>query len=220
VRSCIIFDLDGTLVDSNAVCVGILQEMLNERGSDRQIDLHDSARYMSLGGEQMVRALLGQECGKPAIELAEFRDRYSRVATPEHTLFDGVRSGLEQLRDVGFELAICSNKPAHLCTKVLVDTGLAPLFSVVVGGAAGMLPKPAPDLLSATLSQLCVTADRCKYVGDSELDHAVARDAAIPFYFMTYGYAEPDWKPELGASFDSFSNLVEHLLVDAHIKAI
>jgi phosphoglycolate phosphatase len=212
VRNCIIFDLDGTLVDSNAVCVGILQAMLEERGSDRRIDLGESARHMSLGGERMVSALLGQECGNPAAELAEFRDRYARTLTPHHSLFEGVRSGLEHLRSVGLELAICSNKPISLCTKVLEDTGLAPLFGVIVGGQVGMRPKPAPDLLDATLLQLCVPADQCIFVGDSELDHDAASDAAIPFCFMRYGYAKPGWEPDHGESFDSFSSLVEHLL--------
>lgn len=212
VRNCIIFDLDGTLVDSNAICVGILQEMLDERGSIRRIDLSESARYMSLGGERLVSALLGQECGNPAAELAEFRDRYARTLTPEQSLFTGVRNGLERLRSARLELAICSNKPVSLCAKVLEDTGLAPLFGVVVGGQAGMRPKPAPDLLDATLSQLCAPADQCIFVGDSELDHAVASDAEIPFCFMRYGYAEPDWEPDHGESFDSFPNLVEHLL--------
>lgn len=211
-RSCIIFDLDGTLVDSNAVCVGILQSMLDERGSGRRIDLGESARHMSLGGEHMVSALLGQECGSPAAELAEFRDRYARTLTPEQSLFEGVRSGLEQLRSVGLELAICSNKPINLCAKVLEDTGLAPLFGVIVGGQAGMRPKPAPDLLDATLLRLSASADQCIFVGDSEIDHAVASDAAIPFCFMSYGYAEPGWEPDHGESFDSFPSLVEHLL--------
>lgn len=211
-RNCIIFDLDGTLVDSNAICVGILQEMLDDRGSVRRIDLSESARHMNMGGERMVSALLGQECGNPAAELAEFRDRYARTLTPEQSLFEGVRSGLEHLRSVGLALAICSNKPINLCTKALEDTGLAPLFSVIVGWQAGMRPKPAPDLLGATLLRLCAPADQCIFVGDSELDHAVASDAEIPFCFMSYGYAEPNWEPDNGESFDSFPSLVKHLL--------
>lgn len=211
-RRYIIFDLDGTLVDSSAICIGILQEMLEERGSTRQLDPAEGTRFMSLGGEQMVRALLGRECGDPVFELADFRARYSRCKTPAHSLFDGVPSGLRQLRRAGYELAICSNKPANLCTKVLDDTGLSPLFSVVVGGNTGLRPKPAPDLLNSTLAQLGVSADLCMFVGDSELDHEIAINALIPFFFMSYGYAEPGWRPDRGQTFAAFVDLVGHLL--------
>jgi phosphoglycolate phosphatase len=113
----LIFDLDGTLVDSNAECVAILQEMLRERGFDDQIDLAFSAPFMSLGGARMVKAIMGQACGDPDRDLQDFRDRYARRATPVTSIFEGVVPGLQQLRSAGYRLAICSNKPAHLCSK-------------------------------------------------------------------------------------------------------
>jgi phosphoglycolate phosphatase len=212
VRRYIIFDLDGTLVDSNAICVQILEEMLIDRGSLRRIDPIASTRYMSLGGEQMVRALLADFCRNPSEDLAEFRTRYAARTTPRDCLYEGVTLGLKRLRQAEYVLAICSNKPANLCAKVLQDTGLAPLFSAVVGGADGLRSKPAPDLLDATLVQLNAPAEHCVFVGDSELDHAVATYAAMPFYFMSYGYSDPDWSPEQGDCFATFTNLVEHLL--------
>lgn len=208
----IIFDLDGTLVDSNAICVEILQEMLEDRGSARQIDPVASAPNMSMGGEQMVRAILAEECRDAAADLADFRARYAVRITPMTSLFEGVSDGLERLKLAGFVLAICSNKPANLCAKVLEDTGLASLFSTVVGGGACMRPKPAPDLLDATLTQLGANAEDCLFVGDSDLDYAIAAAAEIPFCFMSYGYAEPGWSPPLGESFADFAGLVEHLL--------
>lgn len=211
-RRYIIFDLDGTLVDSSAICSDILQEMLEERGSPRQLDPAVGVNFMSVGGEQMMRALLDGECGDPALELADFRTRYSRRKTPTNSLFAGVPNGLRELRQAGYNLAICSNKPASLCTKVLDDTGLLPLFSVVVGGNPELRPKPAPDLLNSTLVQLGAPADLCLFVGDSELDHEIAVNASIPFYFMSYGYAEPGWRPAHGQTFSAFIDLVGHLL--------
>jgi phosphoglycolate phosphatase len=208
----IIFDLDGTLVDSNAVCVAILQEMLVERGGTRVIDPRTAAQHMSLGGERMVRALLDECCLDPADDLADFRTRYAQRLTPADSLFPGVAAGLHRLREANFRLAICSNKPTNLCAKVLDDTGLAPMFDAVVGGQPGLRPKPAPDLLDAVLTALGATSRECLFVGDSDLDFHVADTAGMPFCFMTYGYAEPGWVPPAGAMFDRFDHLVAMLM--------
>lgn len=208
----IIFDLDGTLVDSCAVCVDILSEILVERGSAQAIDPVGARTYMSRGGLDMVSGLLGDACSDPAADLAEFRARYQVRQTPVETLFPGVSDGLARLRDAGLSLSICSNKPQILCEKVLVDTGLADHFAVVVGGQAGLRPKPAPDLLYAVLEQIDQPADVCLFVGDSELDHAVAVAADMPFHFMTYGYAEPGWVLEQGVAFDCFQTMTSAIL--------
>lgn len=208
----IIFDLDGTLVHSNLVCVSILQEMLIERGSSRQIDAQHASVHMSLGGERMVRALLGECCQDAVEDLVDFRSRYALRVTPPESLFAGVAIGLGALRSAGFRMAICSNKPENLCLKVLDDTGISALFDVVVGGGAGRRPKPEPDLLDATLALLGASPDECRFVGDSDLDYEIAAGAGIPFCFMTYGYAEPGWTPPAGETFDHFDHLVTMLL--------
>lgn len=203
----IIFDLDGTLVDSCGICVSILSAMIADRGVAHSIDPVGARQHMSRGGRDMVAALLGPACVDPDADLTDFRARYTRHDTPVDSLYPGVAEGLEQLHDLGLELAICSNKPQALCEKVLEDTGLAPYFRVVVGGQPGLRPKPAPDLLTAVSERLGCAPEHCVYVGDSELDHDVARAAGMAFCFMTYGYAQPFWAPEAGESFDCFPSL-------------
>lgn len=208
----VIFDLDGTLVDSCAVCVDILSDILAERGSDHAIDPVGARSYMSRGGQDMVAGLLGPACTDPAADLADFRARYQVRRTPVETLFPGVAAGLQQLQDTGLILSICSNKPQALCDKVLEDTGLADHFALVVGGQGGLRPKPAPDLLDTVLAGLDATPDECLFVGDSELDHQVAHEAGIPFHFLSYGYAEQGWVPEDAMTFDAFPALTETIL--------
>lgn len=203
----VIFDLDGTLVDSCGVCVTILSAMIADRGVDHSIDPVGARQYMSRGGRDMVSALLGPAGVDADADLVDFRARYSGHRTPAGSLYPGVAEGLERLHALGLELAICSNKPQGLCEKVLEDTGLAPYFRVVVGGQSGLRPKPAPDLLTAVSQRLGCAPEQCVYVGDSELDHDVARAAGMAFCFMTYGYAQPFWTPEAGESFDSFPSL-------------
>jgi phosphoglycolate phosphatase len=211
-RQHLIFDLDGTLIDSNAECVAILQEMLDKRAAGRIIDAEEAAIQMSMGGVNMVQSLLADDCGDPVHELADFRARYAERTTDANTIFSGVSKGLAQLDQAGFTLAICSNKPENLCIKVLADTGLDRHFTAIVGGKQGLRPKPAPDLLEAVLEQLATPPGDCLYVGDSEIDHALAVGAGMLFCFMTYGYATPGWKPDGAVCFDGFDALVESLI--------
>lgn len=214
---CVIFDLDGTLVDSALVCADILTGMLAARGSMRTISPAQTKPFLSRGGTRMVAALLANECGDPELEIAEFRRRYAETATPPESLYPGVRAGLIALTAGGRRLAICSNKPQPLCDKVLADLDLADMFEVVVGWRAGFRAKPAIDLLDLTLLRLRLTAERCVYVGDSELDHAVAKAAGIPFHFVTYGYAELGWSARRLTRHDRFDHVVAAIL-DAEVR--
>lgn len=210
-RPVIIFDLDGTLVDSCGVCTSILQGMVNERGFDFAIDPVHARAFMSRGGEAMVAELLGAAGTDPAADLVEFRTIYAATDTRVECLFDGVAEGLRSLHAHGFKLAICTNKPQGLSEKVLADTGIAPYFCAVVGSGPGLRPKPASDLLDLVMTQLGTTAERCCYVGDSELDHAVAHAAGMPFHYLTYGYACPDWEPSDCFVYDDFRALTQAL---------
>lgn len=203
----LIFDLDGTLVDSCAICVGILGGMLQDRGSERVIDPVGAKAYMSRGGVHMVSGLLGDDCGDPEQELTEFRARYARITTPHDALFPGVAEGLAHLHKAGFTLSICSNKPQNLCEQVLADTALDRLFTTIVGGTPGLRAKPAPDLLEATLGRIDARPETCLFIGDSELDHQIAETAGIPFLFMTYGYAIEGWQPGACEQFDCFTEM-------------
>lgn len=203
----LIFDLDGTLVDSCAICVEILTGMLADRGSDHRIDPVTARPWMSIGGAAMIKALLGPACTDPDREVAEFRARYQHTYTPPTALFSGVAQGLTLLRDSGFVLSICSNKPQYLCEKVLADTGIDDLFDVVVGSRPELRSKPAPDLLHAALNGLDAKVEECLFIGDSEVDHQVASDARMPFVFMSYGYAEPRFTHAQADSFDCFHTM-------------
>jgi phosphoglycolate phosphatase len=207
VRS-LIFDLDGTLVDSAILCAGILTDMLRDRGSSRIVTPECVKPHMSGGGAYLVGTMLGADCGNVAAELTEFRRRYAELPTPETSLFDGVLPGLKRLHARGFELAICSNKPQHLCQKVVTDLGIEPLFSVVVGSAPGRKLKPHPELLELTLKAIDARPAECLFVGDSDVDHAVASASGMPFLLVDYGYAPPEWHRSDLTEFSHFTDLV------------
>ncbi len=205
----IIFDLDGTLIDSAMLAAGIVNAMLAERGAARLVTPEQARAVMTHEGAQMIAALLASDGGDPTNEIAEFRRHYASRPTPEDCLFAGVRDGIERLHGAGWRLAICSNKPQSLCEKVLGDLALADRFEVIVGGAPRLRAKPAPDLLDRTLDLLALPAAACVYVGDSDLDHAVASAAGVPFLYAGYGYGDPAWSAPGLRHFASFADAID-----------
>jgi phosphoglycolate phosphatase len=208
----VIFDLDGTLVDSVFVCVEIVNEMLSERERDPTVRVEQARPLMSIGGAAMIRALLGSHCGDPNVEIASFRDRYATRPTPTHRLFAGVRDGLDRLRRDGVTLSICSNKPQNLCEKTLSDLAIDTHFATVVGTLPGRRSKPAPDLVDTVLANVGATPDRCIFIGDSELDHQVALTRGIPFVLLSHGYADPNWRAGDILRCDTFVETVDLIL--------
>ncbi len=210
----IIFDLDGTLIDSNPVLVNILNTMLAERGSPRRITLADIRPLSSLGGPGLVGGVLAKECGDLQQEVDDFRARYSAMRTPMETLYPGVAEGLRTLSAQGYRLAICSNKPQHLCEKVLAETGLDHLFAAIVGSAPGRLAKPAPDLMELVLERLGASRHDCLYVGDNAIDQALAQATGVRFAFVSYGYAHEPVITAPSATFSRFSDLVGSVIAE------
>lgn len=211
-RPAIIFDLDGTLVDTAPLCATIINQMLSERGSSKTVESSEARAFLTKGGTQLIAALLGSDGHQIDADLARFRTLYSGRATPPDSLFPGVLEGLRALARRGIQMAICSNKPQSLCDKIVADLALTPYCPIVVGSVAGVPLKPAADLALVALKRLGASPADCLFVGDSHVDHQTAANAGIPFLFVTYGYAEPIVAIDALARFDRFDDLVRFVV--------
>ena len=186
----LIFDLDGTLVDSVGITVAIIDQMLAARGVPMNACPVATRAHASAGGEVMIAAVMGAHCEDPVTDIAEFRRIHAEAPTPPDTLYPGVAEDLLHLAEQGFTLSICSNKPQNLCEKVLDDLNIAHLFKLVVGYRPGMRKKPAPDLLQLVFDGLDAAPDDCVFIGDSELDLLAARHFGMQFVLVGWGYVE------------------------------
>ena len=188
----IVFDLDGTLVDSVPVCASIVNAMLVDCGGAARVSWAETREQISVGGARMIAALMGEHCGDSGRAIAEFRERcYLQIDTPASCLFPGVREGIEQLAGWGYRLSICSSKPQNLWRwKVLCDLGLADRFAVIVGSQPNRPAKPDPALYTDLLALIGGDLARSCLVGDSALDHALADRAGASFILAAYGYTE------------------------------
>jgi 2-phosphoglycolate phosphatase len=208
----VIFDLDGTLVDSVPMSLSITNAMLAERGSPLRMAYAEALPFASFGGAALVRGLLGADCGDLDADLATFRQRYAATRTPAESIYPGVAEMLAGLGAAGLRLAICSNKPQHLCEKVLGELGIAHHFAAIVGSSERLPPKPEPDMLAEAVRQIGLAAETCVMVGDSEVDIALARSLGMECLFVEYGYGNADADVPAAHRFADCSALARALL--------
>lgn len=184
----IIFDLDGTLIDSARLTGQIIDAMLADRGVEETAD-RDMIRMMdAVGGEKMIAAVMGAHTVDPAADLEAFRARHRVAATPADLAFAGVAETLDALAQRGIRSAICSNKPQFLCEKILTDLGLARHFDAIIGSAPDRPRKPAPETARMALAALNGTAESTLYCGDSLVDLKTAQGAGLPMVLARWGY--------------------------------
>ncbi|MSQ99134.1 MAG: HAD family hydrolase [Xanthomonadales bacterium] len=197
----ILFDLDGTLLDSAPLVRRILNRMREDRGRG-PLPLSCYRQWISLGAAELAGRAMEAEVQDVPVLVKEFRRLYHELPTPTDTLFPGAAETVAALAATGIRLGICSNKPEHLCRKVLLETGLCDHFGAVVGGDTVSQTKPNREPLDYALKTLSAAAPSTILVGDSTVDQRAARAAGLPFVFFTAGYNDgvdadaADWRIE------------------------
>ena len=188
--SLIIFDLDGTLIDSAAGLAAAINSMLAAFGRE-PLSVPDVQRMIGDGVAMLVgRALAARQCEQAdsAAAVGLFMRHYESEAMRHTTAFPGVERALQSLTAAAIPLAVCTNKPARLAAGILASLGLARYFARVVGGDSLPFQKPDPRVLLAILEAFATRPDGALLVGDSEVDAATARAAGVSFVLMKHGY--------------------------------
>lgn len=192
-RQLVIFDLDGTLVDSVPDLSYCVDEMLSEL--DREPAGEALVRmWVGNGVERLVkRALVGAMEGEPdqdifARALAIFLELYAENTSRLSRLYPGVEEGLDWLAGRDIKLACVTNKVERYTLPLLNDLGLAPRFAMVISGDSLSEKKPSPLPLRHVAETLGVPLQHGLMVGDSISDVGAARAAGLPVVCLTYGY--------------------------------
>jgi phosphoglycolate phosphatase len=188
----VVFDLDGTLVDSASDLANALNALMAEERR-RPLALDEVKTMIGDGATKLVERAFAAtgEAAEDGIEglTARFLGHYEGHATDLTRPYPGVRETLDRLKADGLALAVCSNKPEAPTREVLRDLDLDGYFGAVVGGDS--LPgvrKPDPRMLGAVLDALRVPADAAVMVGDNANDVAVARALGVPVILRADGY--------------------------------
>ena len=182
----VIYDLDGTLVDSKADLADSVNAML-ERLSLPPRDPAVIQGFIGEGAERLIRRSLGPAHEHRYPEAAPvWRDEYGRRLLAKTRLYPGIA---EVLRAPPAQRAVITNKPGGFARQILRGLGVADAFQAVVGGDEAPR-KPAPDGLLAVCAQLDVAPDRALLVGDSAVDLATGRAAGVRVCAVTWGLGE------------------------------
>ncbi len=183
----VIFDLDGTLVDSKedlALSVNAMRERMGLPAVRHDV----IASYVGHGVTTLVRRALGAEASDEKIEkgMIIFLDYYREHMLDHTTLYPGVRGALEQLG--GRTLAVLTNKPVRFSREMLERLGLAPLFTAIYGGNSFPQKKPDPMGVERLMADTGARERQTLMVGDSDTDVLTGRNAGVWTCGVTYGF--------------------------------
>ena len=189
----VVFDLDGTLIESLPDIQLATNRTLGDFGLD-PLDDKTTRGFVGKGSRHLLtQALLyhGKVPTDEEIDYAyvRFLHHYSLAPNAAGYVFPGVEATLQSLADVGHELAVCTNKPHEPTVQVMKAYGIADFFDVIVGGDDVENRKPHPDHLLETTKRLKLNKDDVVFIGDSENDIQAAVAADIRSVLLTYGYS-------------------------------
>lgn len=214
----ILFDLDGTLVDT-AHDLGYALNLQRERHGLPVLPLEVIRPYASHGSKGLLSVGFGLSPESSTFESMreEYLALYDEVLTRQPVLFDGVAELLETLDNRTMAWGVVTNKPRRFTQPLLENIGLLERAACVVSGDDALRPKPYPDTLFLACEQAGgVNPQHCWYVGDAERDIQAGKAAGMQTVVALYGYLGVDDHPEQWGADVSVNAPLELL---AHIHA-
>jgi len=187
--SVVVFDLDGTLVDSGADIAEALNRTLAEFGLAR-VPEATVLGWIGEGVRKLVQTAWWHAHDATAIDavMPTFMRHYADCLLRSPRLYPGVAEALVQLRTRGATLAVCTNKPSALVPPLLRHLGVADAFAALLGGDSLPERKPSPLPLLHLAQRFAQPPARCLMVGDSGTDLQAAHAAGMPAALVRYGY--------------------------------
>jgi phosphoglycolate phosphatase len=183
----VLFDFDGTLVDSYPAITASVNHVRALHGLP-PLDLAEVKRWVGHGAGVLLARTA--PAGDLDANVAAYRAHHPSVLYSGTRLLPGAAEILRLLHGRGLRLGVCSNKPVAFTRDLVAHLDLAPLLDAVLGPEDVARPKPAPDMLLAALRRLRVPAAEALYVGDMSVDVETARGAGVAVWVVATGSEE------------------------------
>jgi phosphoglycolate phosphatase len=199
----VVFDLDGTLVDTAPDLINALNFVLDREGLP-PVPFHSARKLIGAGARRLIERGLelgGRTAGLEDITrlTSDFIDYYAAHIADFSRPFEGLETALDDLASRGYRSAVCTNKLEWLSKLVLDQLGLSSRFSAICGGDTFGVSKPDPSILRQTIARAGGQLSSAIMVGDAGPDIGVARRAGIPVIGVEFGYTDipiADLKPD------------------------
>ena len=193
----VLFDMDGTVLDTLDDLYDSVSHSL-ARFSLPPVSRRDVRSALGNGAEYLIRHCVPSDCSDKLTEevLAYYKPWYNAHCRIKTKPYDGILPAMATLREHGLRLAVISNKPDP-AVQDLSAAFFPGLLELSVGESASVRRKPAPDTVLAAAAKMGLAPESCVYVGDSEVDIATARNAAMACLSVTWGFRD---EPELLAA--------------------
>jgi phosphoglycolate phosphatase len=214
----VLFDLDGTLLDSAPDMAATVNRMRAARGQG-PMPLEDLRPQVSKGSRAMSAAAFPALGGEVPMEMIrEFLDTYERELGKHSILFDGVAEMLHAIEADGARWGIVTNKPEYLARQAILQLGWQSRCAILIGGDSLPQRKPHPLPLQHAAQQLGAAIEECVYVGDDQRDIDAARAAGMRSVVALWGYRPEGDDPNAwgsGAMAESARELLDPALWSA-----
>jgi phosphoglycolate phosphatase len=200
----VVFDLDGTLVDTAPDLIHALNYVLDREGLP-PVPLHAARTMIGAGARRLIERGLELEGRAVALEdldrlTRDFIDYYADHIADTSRPFEGLEDALDDLAARGYRFAVCTNKLEWLSKLLLDRLGLSARFSAICGADTFGIAKPDPAILRQTVARAGGEMSSTVMVGDAGPDIGVARRAGVPVIGVEFGYTEvpiAELKPDL-----------------------
>jgi phosphoglycolate phosphatase len=187
-----VFDMDGTLLNTEHAIVTAASQTLVQLGHAPLPAAYRMPNMFGTAADLMADVLKERQLPMPQAGKAQlgqwFEHHYAQQPPHGAPLYAGVRAWLQAARDQGLVLAVCTNKRQDLSVRLLEALGLTDQFDVVFGADRATNRKPHADHVLETIAAASGDPARALFVGDSRTDERAARNAGLPFVFVTFGY--------------------------------
>jgi len=193
-RRIVVFDLDGTLVDTAPDLINALNFVLDREGLPR-LPLASARNMIGAGARKLIER--GLEAAGQAVTVSDldrmtrdFIDHYAEHIADESRPFEGLEAAMDELGTLGYRFAVCTNKLEWLSKLLLERLGMTHRFAAICGADTFGVAKPDPAILHQTIARAGGHSPASVMVGDSGTDIGAARRAGIPVVGVSFGYTD------------------------------
>lgn len=195
--SCVLFDLDGTLVDTAPDLIACLNKAFSAYGL-ATVAPETIKPFISFGAAVMIKESLGDAVSKKDQEdiLASMLDFYQNNIAEHSVFFDGIPETLTAIEAQGLKWGVVTNKRERFTNPLMEALNMVDRSACIISGDTTANPKPHPEPMLAACKQAGVNPKECVYIGDASHDISAGKSAQMKTLAAIYGYLKPDDKPE------------------------